>query len=97
MMPSHGFGMALGLLVPSAILAKITPSHVEATVFAFSTSVIKGSRQLGGYSFAVLLNNLFIGMTSTDLKDLYKAILMTILFRLLVLTYIFMIPTQKEI
>ena len=51
-----GFGIAITHLVPQAVLGKITPSHVEATVFAFTTSVIKGSRSIGGFCFAALLN-----------------------------------------
>ena len=97
MMPPFGAGMALGILVPQAILGKITPSHVEATVFAFATSVIKGTRGLGGYFNAVLLNRYFIGMTATNLKDLYKAILITLVLRILVFTYLRMLPTNAAV
>ena len=92
-----GFGIAITHLVPLAVLGKITPSHVEATIFAFATSVIKGSRSIGGFCFASLLNYLFIGMTATDLKKLYIALFMMMGFRLLVLTYIWMIPTLAEV
>lgn len=97
MMPTHGFAMGLGALVPLSVLGKITPSHVEATVFAFATSVIKGTRGLGGYFNAVLLNKMFIGMTATNLKDLYKAILLTILMRVLVFTILRMVPTNAQV
>jgi predicted MFS family arabinose efflux permease len=93
----HGAGMAFGHNVPSVILAKITPSHVETTVFAFSTSVIKGSRQFGGFFFAILLNKYFIGMTSNNLKDLDKAILISVFFRLITFTYINMLPTLEQV
>lgn len=78
------------------MLGKITPSHVEATVFAFTTSVIKGSRSIGGFCFAALLNDLFIGMTANDLKKLYIALFMMMGFRLLVLSYLWMLPTLEE-
>jgi hypothetical protein len=93
----HGGGMAFAHNVPSVILAKITPSHVETTVFAFSTSVIKGSRQFGGFFFAIFLNRYFIGMTSNNLKDLDKAILISVLFRLISLTYLNMLPTLEQV
>ena len=79
------------------MLGKITPSHVEATVFAFTTSVIKGSRSIGGFCFATLLNDLFIGMTANELKKLYVALFMMMGFRLLVLCYIQMLPTLDDV
>jgi hypothetical protein len=97
MMPTHGFAMGLGALVPLSLLGKITPSHVEATVFAFATSIIKGARGLGGYFNAVLLNKIFIGMTATNLKDLYKALLLTCLMRILVFAFLRMVPTNAQV
>lgn len=89
--------MCLGHLVPLALFAKVTPSHVEATVFAFVTSIIKGSRAVGGVCFAAFLNNMFIGMTATNQKRIDEAIYMQVFFRLLVFTYIGMVPTLSDI
>jgi Na+/melibiose symporter-like transporter len=95
--PFVGMAMALSHIVPMTIIAKITPSHVEATVFAFSTSIIKGSRNVGGYCFAVILNKLFFGMTATDQSNLTKAMLVAMCFRAFVLTYLWMLPTRSEV
>jgi hypothetical protein len=94
MQPPVGLGVAIAILVPHALLAKITPSHVEATVFAFATSIMRGSRQLGGSMMGVFWNDAFVGMTSKNLKDIDKAIIIASICRLLPLTYINMIPTN---
>jgi len=94
MQPPVGLGIAIAILVPNALLAKITPSHVEATVFAFATSIMRASRQLGGSMMGVFVNDAFIGMTSKNLKDIDKAIIISCICRLLPLTYVFMIPTK---
>ena len=92
-----GFGMSLGHMVVLAILGKITPSHVEATVFAFTSSVIRGSRSIGGYVFASILNHAFIKMTATNQSKLWIAIVVTAGFRLINLTYVWMLPKTQEI
>ena len=41
---------------PLVLFAKITPKNVEATMFAFTTSVVVGSFQFGGRFTGLALN-----------------------------------------
>jgi hypothetical protein len=97
MQPPIGISIAIAILVPHALMAKITPSHVEATVYAFATSILRGSRQLGGSLMGVLWNYLFIGMTTKNLKNMDKAIMIAMFCKLIPLTYIKMIPTLDQV
>lgn len=59
------------VLPPSVLLAKLTPAHVEATMFAFTSSVAAAvfpmSKLVG-----VLINRLTFNVTFESMDELYK-------------------------
>jgi len=60
------FPLILGLFIipPFVLIAKITPSHVEATIFAFSASIINGSALFLSRMMGVVWNKLFFHVTA---------------------------------
>ena len=46
----NAFFVAFFILVPQIVIAKITPSHVEASVFSFSASIFNASNLIGSFT-----------------------------------------------
>ena len=61
-------------LIPFVLVSKITPAHVEATVFAFSTMIIN-SIMSGGKITGTLWNKLFM-VDTENMENLYKLLLL---------------------
>lgn len=88
---------ALFILPPYILVAKLTPSHVEATVFSFSAGLINGcifmlSRFVGNF-----YNILFFGVTADNLEDLWQLYILEILFVAISYGYLGLIPTWKQV
>lgn len=61
--------------MPTMILfSKITPRNIEATVFAFLTGTFNFTGIMGQW-IGSFINERFVGVTSTDLSDFYKLVL----------------------
>lgn len=63
--------IALLLLPPNVLFAKLTPAHVEATMFAFTgsvTNLVFPLQKLIG----ITINWLTFNVTNDSLMDLYK-------------------------
>ena len=89
--------MGLFIIPPFVLIAKITPSHVEATVFSFSASVINGCMYVLARMMGVLINSLIFNITSDNLDDLYKLYIWEVCGAIVCLCYIPLIPTWEEV
>jgi len=58
----------------------MTPAHVEATMMAFSASIMNISNGLLGSVIGVGVNKWFVGVTSDDLSNYSTLIYIQILF-----------------
>ena len=57
---------------PTLVLfAKITPKHIEATVFAFFTGIYNLSNFVLSPNIGVLVNKYFVGVTSSNIQNYY--------------------------
>ncbi len=89
--------MGLFIIAPSVLIAKISPTHVEATVFSFSISVINGCIFMLARFMGVLINSLFFDIGTENLTDLYKLYIWELCGALFCLLYIKLIPTSEEV
>ena len=83
-------------MIGFVLVAKITPAHVEATIFSFSSGIINMS-----IGFGILVGNLwnwaFFHIDSNNLENLYKMIILQMALGFVCLLYIPLIPTWKSI
>lgn len=105
--PDIYFVLVTGLVFDSAILGftllplgvlmtKITPPHIEATVYAFLTSMRNVNATFGGLEGAWIAKWFRIGRT--NLLDLWKLYLLQIFISLLpIILVIYLIPYKKEV
>ena len=89
--------MAFYIIAPSVLIAKISPTHVEATVFSFSISVINSCIFVVARSMGILINSLFFDITTENLTELYKLYIWEVCGALICLFYIKLIPTSEEV
>ena len=90
--------MAFYIVPPFVLIAKITPAHVEATIFSFAASVINaGIHFLGKYT-GLAWNKAFFGITTENLEEnFWKLCLLEMCFALVCLVYIPLLPTWEEV
>ena len=79
------------------IVAKISPTHVEATIFSFSASVSTGCLMFISKMVGVLWNKLTFQVSADSLDDLYKLYIIEIVGLLICLFYAKLIPTWAEV
>ena len=72
----------------------MTPAHVEATMMAFSASIMNISNGLLGSVIGVGVNKWFVGVTSEDLSNFSTLIYIRIIFVFYQLAIIGFIPTM---
>jgi len=65
------FALAFSVVPPLVLFAKITPSHVEATMFAFLTSIINAANSFPGKMLGAAINKWFVGVTTEDMSKLW--------------------------
>ena len=87
----------LFVLAPSVLIAKISPTHVEATIFSFSISIMNGCIFFMTRMMGVLINSLFFQITEEDLTGLYKLYIWEVCGALISLMYVRMIPTSEDV
>jgi BT1 family len=56
------------------LFAKITPPKIEATVFALFTGVLNLSAIVLSPNVGVILNDLFVGVSTSSLGNYYKLV-----------------------
>ena len=89
--------MAFFILPPFVLIAKITPAHVEATIFSFSASVINAGIHFTGKYMGLAWNKAFFGVTTDNLEDLWKLQLLELCCALLCFLYVPLLPTWDEV
>lgn len=59
------------IMPPGVLFAKLTPAHVEATVYAFTSSITAAIYPLSKF-LGVFINKAFFKVTTQDLHNLYQ-------------------------
>ena len=93
---SDTVSLAFSLLPTITLFAKITPHHIEATVFAMLT----GAYNLSNNVLSPLFGSLFtrqLGVDSEHLDKYPSLIMIQIFFICFTFLYIMLLPTRKEI
>ena len=91
------FVMAFFILPPFVLIAKITPVHVEATIFSFSASVINAGIHFSGKYMGLAWNKAFFGVQTDNLDGLWKLQLLELCCALICLAYVPLLPTWDEV
>ena len=89
--------MGLLMIPPAVLVAKITPSHVEATIFSFSQSFFSFSIFFLPRIMGVFWNKVVFHITSDNLEELYKAYVFQACCAFLTLFYVPILPTWAEV
>ena len=90
--------MAFFMLPPFVLIAKITPAHVEATVFSFAASVINVGFHFGRKYMCLTWNALFFHVTTENMEtEFWKLNVLEICLALLSFIYVPLIPTWDEV
>ena len=89
--------MAFYIIPPFVLIAKITPAHVEATIFSFAASLINAGIHFLGKYMGLAWNKAFFGISTENLEDLWKLCLLEMCCALLCLAYIPLLPTWDEV
>ena len=88
---------AMAILPCLVLLQKIIPSYVEATMMAFSITLVNLSINFIGNITGLLVNKYFVGVTSTNLKNMYMLPSILIFFRFYCFVVIQLIPLNSDI
>lgn len=88
---------ALSQLPSLVLFQKLTPPHVEATMMAFSASIVNMSRGLIGQLTGVAINKLFLHITQDDLSNYYLLPFISLGCAMYEFWIIKLIPVQSEI
>jgi hypothetical protein len=91
--------LLLGLTqLPTLVLfAKITPNHIEATIFAVLTGMFNFVYTVLSPNMGILINKIFVGVTSQELDNFYLLAIIGIVCSLIPWTFIKLIPTKAEV
>jgi Na+/melibiose symporter-like transporter len=84
------------ILPPGVLFAKLTPAHVEATMYAFTSSVAAMVMPLSKF-MGVFLNKVTFDVKFESLDQLWKLYVLQIIFSLTPLLYIWLLPTWAEV
>ena len=88
---------ALYLIPPYVLIAKLSPTHVEATIFSFSASVINCCIHFLPSMMSLLWNKLFFHVSKDNLEDLYKLYILECVTIAICMLYLPLIPTWAEV
>lgn len=84
--------------LPTLVLfAKITPSQIEATCFAFLTGTLNFCNGVVATYLGSLVNDTFIGVTSTDLSNFTKLAVVSLVTSFFPLGLLWLIPLKSDI
>ena len=89
--------IGLVMIPPFVVIAKISPSHVEATVYAFSASVINSVAYLIPKMTGIFWNKVWFHISKDNLDDLYKAYIFSACCALISIAYTRILPTWDEV
>ena len=89
--------IAYYLIAPFVLVAKISPTHVEATIFSFFGSVLAACVFFFPKMMAVVWNKLIFDISVDNLDDLYKLYIFETATVAICLFYLPLIPTWAEV
>jgi hypothetical protein len=87
--------LAFSLMPAMVLFARVTPNHIEATIFAFLTS-INNLNGVVSSNVGVLINNLFVGVDQNNLEKVYILIAISCVTTLIPLTFVKLVPLKSE-
>mmetsp|Transcript_13088 Transcript_13088/g.22088 ORF Transcript_13088/g.22088 Transcript_13088/m.22088 type:complete len:291 (+) Transcript_13088:622-1494(+) len=90
-------GLAYSQLPTMVLFAKITPSSIEATFFAFLTGTLNFSNTVMRPLVGSMLNDYFVGVTAEDLSQFYVLCLVSMATSLIPFTFLHLVPLKEEI
>ena len=88
------FIYAFLVLPPGVLFAKLTPAHVEATMYAFTSSITAAIYPLSKF-LGIAINKLTFNVKSNDLANLYKLYIIQIALGFMPFMYLWLIPGWK--
>ena len=91
------FSLAMYVLPTMALFAKITPTRIEGTVFAFLTGTVNLANTVISPMIGVYLNNKFVGVTADDLSGYPKLCFIGIMTSFLGFLVVPLIPLKDDI
>ena len=84
--------------LPSLVLfAKVTPPHIEATIFSLLTGVNNFANFFISPMVGLLINNLFVGVSNSSLHNIYILVIIQLCLVLAPLFIINLIPTKQAL
>ena len=89
--------LAYSNLPTMVLFAKITPSHIEATCFAFLTGCVNFSNGVISTYAGSLVNDTFVGVTSKDLSNFTTLAWISLLTSIFPLGLLWLIPLKSDI
>ena len=89
-------GLAFSQMPTMVLFAKITPHHIEATVFAVLTGMFNLCNAVISPNVGILINKSFIGVTSNNLENYYILVVITLCLSLTPLIFLNLIPLKKD-
>ena len=89
------FTMGFSFLIPFVLVSKITPAHVEATVFSFAAMVINSTFGLGRY-MGTVWNKLF-DVDAENMENLHQLVMLNIALTLVTFCYLPLIPSWEAV
>ena len=89
--------MGLYIIPPFVLIAKITPAHVEATIFSFAASLINAGIHFSGKYMGLAWNKWFFGVSTDSLDNLWKLCLLETCCACLCLVYVPLLPSWEEV
>lgn len=89
--------LALRMLPMMVLFAKITPSHIEGTCFAFLTGTTNFLYGVLATYTGSLVNDTFIGVTSSDLSNFESLAWISLVTRFFPLAFLWLIPLKSDI
>lgn len=78
-----------------ALFAKVTPSRIEGTIFAFLTGTWNLSNGVIRPAMGSFINKEFVGVTRNDLSGYSTLMLISLIFTLIVFPLLFLIPNKR--
>lgn len=87
---------AFMILPPGVLLAKLTPAHVEATMYAFTSSITSAIFPMSKF-LGTFLNKFTFNVTNENLENLYKLYILQIILGTAPFFYLWLIPKWAEV
>ena len=79
------------------LFAKITPSNIEASCFAFLTGTLNFSNGVLSPMIGTKINEWFVGVTSEDLSKYKTLVLISFITSFIPFAYLWMVPLKEDI